>query len=301
MNITASVSTVAAFLALISLSPGAFAHVSISESRAQVGANYQGILSVGHGCDASPTTGLTVRLPPGFSSARGLPKAGWTVSAAPGEITWTAAPGAAVPTREKGEFVLTGKLPDKPSALWFKVLQQCEQGSIDWAQLPANGTSTDGMKSPAVLLQVLSGPDLAAYRALPQVDGGWVRASVPGQQATGAFMRITAKETMQLIGVDSPAAGVADVHEMKMQDNVMRMRAMERLELPAGTPVELKPGGYHLMLQDLKQPLTAGTTVPVTLLLRNAAGAESKLQLKLPVLAQPPGGAAALPAGDHKH
>jgi copper(I)-binding protein len=301
MNITASLSTIAASLALLTVTPGALAHVSISESRAEMGANYQGILRVGHGCDASPTTALTVRLPAGFSSARGLPKAGWTVSTGPGEITWTAAPGAALPTKEKGEFVLAGKVPNKPGALWFKVLQQCEQGSLDWAQLPASGTSTEGLKSPAVLLQVLSGPDLAAYRALPQVDGGWVRASVPGQQATGAFMRITAREPMQLVGVDSPAAGVADLHEMKMQDNVMRMRALERLELPAGTPVELKPGGHHLMLQDLKQPLTAGSTVPVTLVLRNAVGAESRLELKLPVLAQPPGGAAGSPAADHKH
>jgi periplasmic copper chaperone A len=122
------------------------------------------------------------------------------------------------------------------------------------------------------------------------VEGGWVRATVPGQQATGAFMRITAKEATQLVGVSSPVAGVADVHEMKLEGDVMRMRPVARLDLPAGRTIELQPGGYHVMLQELKQPLAVGAHVPVTLLLRNAAGTESKLELKLPVRAASPGG-----------
>lgn len=298
MNILRSIAACAGILAL---APGAFAHVSLSESLAETGANYEGIVRVGHGCDAAATTAISLRVPAGFTTARGLPKAGWTVVNRPGQITWTAAPGAALPTKEKAEFVLAGKLPARPAALWFKVLQTCEQGSVEWAQVPASGTSTDGIKTPAMLLQVLSPADLAAHRALPQVEGGWVRASVAGQQATGAFMRITAREPMQLVGIATPAAGVADVHEMKMEDNVMRMRALARLELPAGTPVELKPGGYHVMLQDLKEPLVAGKTVPLTLVLRNAAGAESRMALKLPVLAQPPGAAAAASGTSHKH
>jgi periplasmic copper chaperone A len=147
---------------------------------------------------------------------------------------------------------------------------------------------------PALLALVLAGPALAQHApapptaesaALPAVEGAWVRATVAGQQATGAFMRITAKETMQLVGVSSPAAGVAELHEMKMEGDMMRMRAVDKLELPAGKLVELKPGGYHLMLQDLKKPLEAGTTVPVTLVLRNAKGAQSRMQLELSVQA----------------
>ena len=288
---------IAGCIALFTLAPAAFAHVSLAEPRTEAGTRYEGVLRVGHGCDASSTTAVSVRMPQGFSSARGLPKAGWTLSSRAGEVTWTAQPGAALPTKEKGEFMFTGKLPASPGALWFKVLQTCEQGVQDWAQVPASGLSTEGLKTPAVLLQVMSGADLAAWRDLPQVDGGWVRATVPGQQATGAYMRITAKSPMQLVGVETPAAAVADVHEMKLEDNVMRMRPLARLELPAGSAVELKPGGNHLMLQDLKQPLPAGGSVPMTLVLRNAAGVESRLELKLPVLAQPAGSAAA----GHKH
>ena len=76
----------------------------------------------------------------------------------------------------------------------------------------------------------------------------------------------------------------------------MRMRAVPKLDLPAGQPVELKPGGYHLMLMDLKQPLAPGSTVPLTLVLRDAKGMESKLELKVPVRAGPAAGAAAAAA-----
>ena len=131
-----------------------------------------------------------------------------------------------------------------------------------------------------------------------KVERAWARATVPGQQGTGAFMTLTAREASQLVGVASPAAGVAEVHEMKMDGGVMRMRAVPHIDLPAGQPVELKPGGFHLMLMDLKAPLAKDSTVPVTLLLRNAQGVQSKLELRLPVQvqAQAPGA-----APGHKH
>jgi len=138
--------------------------------------------------------------------------------------------------------------------------------------------------------------------APPKVEGAWVRSTVAGQSGTGAFMKITASEPLQLVGVRSPVAGVADVHEMAMDGGVMRMRAIPKLDLPAGKTVELSPGGYHLMLQDLKQPLASGSTVPLTLVLRDAKGVESKLELQLPVAVQAPGGAAHGMAMDgHKH
>jgi periplasmic copper chaperone A len=127
----------------------------------------------------------------------------------------------------------------------------------------------------------------------PKVEGAWVRTSVAGQQATGAFMKITAPETMQLVGVSSPVAGVAQVHEMKMDGDVMTMRAISKLELPAGQTIELKPGGYHLMLLDLKQPLAVGSTVRLTLSFRTTTGTESRMELQVPVAARDPAGSAA--------
>ena len=121
------------------------------------------------------------------------------------------------------------------------------------------------------------------------VKDAWVRSTVPGQMGTGAFMKITAKAGTQLVGVSSPVAGVGEVHEMKMDKDIMRMRAVPALDLPAGKTIELKPGGYHVMLMDLKQPLLKDSKVPLTLLFKDAKGVQSKLVLTLSVSNIAPG------------
>jgi len=149
----------------------------------------------------------------------------------------------------------------------------------------------------AVLFTVASG---SLYAQNVDVKNAWVRASVQGQKATGAFMQLTASQPTTLVGVASPVAGVAEVHEMKMDGDVMRMRALPQgLPLPAGQPVALTPGGYHVMLMDLKATLPKDSTIPLTLTFKDAKGVESRVELKLPVATTAPGGAAA-PAG-HKH
>lgn len=132
-----------------------------------------------------------------------------------------------------------------------------------------------------------------------KVENAWARASVAGQQASGAFMRLTAQEPLKLVGVESPAAAVAEVHEMKMEGDVMRMRAIESLDLPKDVAVDLKPGGYHLMLQQLKLPLVKDTQVPVTLVFKDAKGAESRLSLQVPVRMSAPAGAAGAHSSMH--
>jgi copper(I)-binding protein len=103
----------------------------------------------------------------------------------------------------------------------------------------------------------------------------WVRGTVSGQMATGAFMKLTSARDAKLIEARSPVAGVVEIHEMAIVDNVMRMRAVPALELPAGRTIELKPGGYHVMLMDLKEPMAEGRTVPVTLIVETAGRRES--------------------------
>ena len=129
-----------------------------------------------------------------------------------------------------------------------------------------------------------------AQAAAPKVEGAWIRSSVPGQQGTGAFMQLTSAQPLELVRITTPAAGIAEVHEMKLEGDIMRMRPLRKLELPAGRTVELKPGGHHLMLQELKQPLRAGTTVPMTLVFRDAKGAEITLNLQVPVSTTAPRG-----------
>ena len=123
----------------------------------------------------------------------------------------------------------------------------------------------------------------SAAQAQIQVHDAWVRASVPQQQATGAFMRLQSAKGARLIGVSTPVAPVAEVHEMAVQDGVMRMRAVPALALPAGQTVELKPGGYHLMLMDLPQQLTAGQQVPLTLQFEHADGTRESVQVQAKV------------------
>ena len=136
----------------------------------------------------------------------------------------------------------------------------------------------------------------AAAQAL-KVQNAWVRATVQGQKATGAFMQITAPTTTTLVGVSTPVAGLAEVHEMKMDGDVMRMRPLSQgLELPAGTTVQLQPGGYHLMLMDLKVPLQKDSTIPLTLSLRDSKGVPSTQELRIPVLVSAPAG-----HGEHQH
>ncbi|RYY91724.1 MAG: copper chaperone PCu(A)C [Comamonadaceae bacterium] len=134
---------------------------------------------------------------------------------------------------------------------------------------------------------------LHAQGAPVTVEGAWARASVQGQSGTGAFMTLTAREPLSLVGVATPAAGVAEVHEMKMEGDVMRMRAVPAIPLAPGKPLELKPGGYHLMLMDLKAPLQPGTSLPVSLRFRDAKGVESTVQVAVPVAVRAPAG--------HKH
>ena len=131
------------------------------------------------------------------------------------------------------------------------------------------------------------------------VTDAWARATVQGQKATGAFMKITAKDNAKLVGVSSPVAGVVEIHEMKMEKDVMKMAPLPNgLDLPAGKAVELKPGGYHVMLMDLKAPLTKDTTIPLTLMVQDAKGVKSAVELKLLVGMQAP----AMPSHDHsKH
>ena len=123
---------------------------------------------------------------------------------------------------------------------------------------------------------------LVAGSAYGQVDvaNAWARATVPGQTATGAFMTLTSKEGARLVGAASSAAGVVEVHEMAMEGNVMRMRAVPSIDLPAGRAVEFKPGGYHVMLMDLKRSLAAGEKITLDLRIEMA----DKLLVTQPVV-----------------
>lgn len=154
----------------------------------------------------------------------------------------------------------------------------------------------------ALSLSVLAGfasPSLAADAAL-KVEDAWVRATVPNQHATGVFMRLTSPDAGRLVAVESDAAKHVEVHEMAMQDNVMKMREVRAIDLPAGQAVDLKPGGYHVMLIDLARQITPGEHVQLTLIVEDA----KQQQHRVPVTAEARAlnaKAGAAPAAAHGH
>jgi len=166
--------TTLAALALATPLLGAHAHVTLEQAQAPAGSMTKAVLRVGHGCNGSATHTVTVQLPAGFRGAKPVPKAGWALALQKAplaqpydshgrsitedvtQISWTARSREAwLEDAYYDEFTVRGQLPSQPGPLWFKVTQLCEQGRWDWAEIPASGTSTQGLKAPAVPLEVL--------------------------------------------------------------------------------------------------------------------------------------------------
>ena len=137
--------------------------------------------------------------------------------------------------------------------------------------------------------------------AAVDVRDAWARVSVPGQTASAPYAKLMAPAGARLVGGSTPAAERVEVHEMKMDGDIMRMRPVAGgIELPPRQPVELKSGGYHLMLTELKKPLVAGETVPLTLEFVDRAGRTGVARLDVPVRAAAAGEGDAASA-THRH
>ena len=134
--------------------------------------------------------------------------------------------------------------------------------------------------------------------AQTQVTDAWARATVPHQQSTGAFMTLTADSDSKLIDVQSPVAEIVEVHQMTMDNDVMGMKQVKSVDLPAGKAVRLDPSGYHVMLMKLHQQVKEGEQVPLTLVIEDAKGQKQTLEIQAPVRAL---NAEAMSGHDHQH
>ena len=162
-----------AAMALNAWTTGVLAHISLETGAAPAASRYQAVFQVSHGCQGQATTGVTVKIPAGFTHAKPLLKAGWTLAIThsalaaahdrhglrmTGDITavtWTAtSPAAALANAHGDGFVLRGQLPDTAGLLWFAVQQRCDAVVQDWSEIPASGTATQGLQRPAALLVV---------------------------------------------------------------------------------------------------------------------------------------------------
>ena len=264
------------------------AHVTLEKPEATAGQTYKGVLRIGHGCEgASPTTSFSVEIPEALVLVRPMPKAGWqlnvenapyakpvsahgqTVTSGAKKITWS---GGRVQDNEYDEFIFIGQLRDEAKgSVYLPVVQTCEKGEWRWIDIPQAGQT---MKAPAPVLRVAQATNQTQGQTQNQaqsairVEQVWSRATPNGANVGAGYLRVTNTGTTadRLTGGSVDIANRIEVHEMAMDNGVMKMRGLnDGLTLQPGQSIELKPGSYHLMIMGLKQPLKEGTSFSGTL------------------------------------
>ncbi|MDP1645502.1 MAG: copper chaperone PCu(A)C [Thiobacillus sp.] len=138
----------------------------------------------------------------------------------------------------------------------------------------------------------------AAWAANISVSDAWARATMPGQQVSGAYMQLQADADARLVSVSSPVVPRVEMHEMKMDGDVMRMREVKAIDLPKGKTVSLEPGGFHIMLMNLPKPIAAGDVIPLILTVESG-GKQQTVEVKAE--ARSPMGSGAMPNQPMQH
>jgi periplasmic copper chaperone A len=315
----------AALLVTLSAS-AALAHASLERKVASPNSSYRGVVQITHGCDGQPTTRVRVTIPEGMVGAKPMPKPGWQIATARGaygkpyqsfhgtvsegvtSITWS---GGALPDDQIDEFTFFARVSDAfapGSIVYFPVEQDCSTGQYRWSETPAAGQSAKDLRSPAPGVLIVAAEKSAAAPASPAVTKAgdlaiatpWMRATPGGAKVAGGYVRITNTGTTPdtLIAASIPQAARGEIHAMSMEGGVMRMAPVEGgLTIKPGETVELKPGGLHLMFQDLTSGPKAGESVQGSLTFARAGTVPVTFSVA-PIGAQAPDGEA---AGGHHH
>ncbi len=278
---------------LIALSSPALAHVSFEMPQVTPSSTYKAVLRISHGCQGKPTLKVRVRIPEGIVAVKPMPKPGWTLETAKGsyvrayqvrgetvsegvtDIVWS----GSLDDGYYDEFVFQAFFTDayQPGAtVHFPVVQECEKATEEWTQVPSAGEDPHSLASPApgVKIVAAAGASPVAQKAgALTIEQPWARATPGGAAVGGGYVRVTNTGTApdRLIGGSFPGASRVEVHEMRLEGDVMRMKPVEGgLEIKPGATVELKPGSYHLMFMDLKEPLKEGQTIKGSLVFEKA-------------------------------
>jgi uncharacterized protein YcnI/copper(I)-binding protein len=290
----------------------AMAHVSLETKQAPLGASYKAVFSVPHGCDGSPTTEVRVDIPEGVIAVKPMPKPGWTLSLKKGDyarsyafhhgaakkagvkqVTWS---GGELPDEYFDQFVVSSFIAGELAAdskLAFPVTQKCANGKeLAWTEVAAEGQDAHSLEHPAPQLMLVGGGGedhhhhhgAAAAKGAGDiaVSGAWTRAASAGGMGVG-YMTITNKGAADdvLTGGSSDAAERVELHETSIDDKgVASMKKLGEVTLEPGKGIELRPGGMHLMLIGLKEPVKADGNVKVTLNFKNAGAVEVELPVR---------------------
>jgi len=304
------------------------AHAVFQNPEARQNAFYRAVAMITHGCNGSPTKEVTITIPEGAIGARPLVKPGWTISTKRGayarsypfvhgeikegvqQITWS---GSLVPDDEFDEFTFLVRLSDAfapGTRVFFPVDQICESGAHHWTQIPAQGQDAHSLKEPAPAILVLAAEQTTASAAQASIKASaltietpWLRATPNGASVAGGYVTIknAGNEPDRLVGASLAAAAQGEMHEMKMDGDVMRMHAVEGIDIASGGALTLKPGGFHLMFKGLSAGLKEGESVKGSLLFARAGKVEVTFRV-LGLAAQSPAmqGPASM-ASEHSH
>lgn len=247
------------------------------------------------GVKPMPKAGWTLNITRG-AYAKTYQSHGKTIAEGPKEVVWS---GGSLSDDNYDEFVFSSFVTDFPSgqAIYFPTVQQCAKGEISWDQVASAGQNPHSLKSPAPMLRIASDATTVAQAQMdhkmdhsmtgtaPQtgadvfkvgdlvVVSPWTRATPGGAKIAGGYFKITnnGKIPDRLISASSVSADRVEVHEMSMNDGVMKMRQLtDGLIIKPGETVELKPGGFHMMFMDIKRPLKKGDTLKATLTFEKA-------------------------------
>lgn len=279
------------------------AHVVADPAEGSANSYFRTALRVPHGCNGKPTTAVRITLPEGPLSLKPQAKAGWqvdiqttrldrpvdvghgqTVDTRVSQIRWH---GGQLPDSQFDDFGLTMKLPARPGDLWLQVVQECDGAELRWDQIPARGQSAHGLERPAALIRVADNKPMAHAHGMQAAKAGPIEVKAPFARATparvgGVFMELknTGSQPDRLIRAESAAARTVELHTHEKDGDVMRMRQIPAIDVAAQGETKLQPGGLHVMLIDLKQPLKEGEKVPLTLVFEKAG----KVDLQVPVI-----------------
>ncbi|WP_424983708.1 copper chaperone PCu(A)C [Maritalea sp. S77] len=289
-----------AALSIALFSGNALAHATLETGVAQPDSYYKAVVRVPHGCDGMATNKLVVELPEGFYNAKPMSHHGFALSVEKGayekmftshgkdysegvkRVIWD---GGVVEDWAYDEFVIRGKIANVAAGdtLYFKATQYCgDAASVAWDQIPVAGE--DRPAHPALALKIEGGADVADAHAGHdmskdkmaemvmagdiKIEKAWTRATPNGAKAGGAFLLVTnmGDNADRLIAASSDVAAKVEIHEMSMKDGVMKMQQLEAgLEIAPGASVELKPGGFHIMMMGLNKTIAEGDMVHITL------------------------------------
>jgi hypothetical protein len=241
------------------------------------------------GVKPMPKPGWTLDITRG-AYAKSYQSHGKTVNEGAKEVMWS---GGSLSDENYDEFIFTSFITDFPpgQAIYFPTVQQCAKGEVHWNQIASAGENPHSLKSPAPMLRISADTTVAQapmdhgnmdHMTMGAAQTGsdtfkvgdlvvaspWTRATPGGAKIAGGYLRITnnGKVADRLVSVTAASADRVEIHEMSMTDGVMKMRPLvDGLTVRPGETAEFKPGGFHLMFMDIKQPLKQGDALKATL------------------------------------